>query len=390
MSSTKVRNDSGDTQRLDAAANKSKLLKENSVRIMDIEFNARDVISAISDDIGKGNILGCVKTAGQWIVTLKNADDAELLQQTGLQIGNDMCTVMGVSRSVLTVSLFNVPTYVSDAELSDKLMEYGCRILSPWTRKYYYEFPAIENGTRFVRLELPSNAKSLPYAIVINGNHLRLKHNGQSRVCNNCLSEEHLMRSCPQYLCSSCGQQGHTESRCPSVKCFRCQRLGHKSFNCPDKIANSTEPNEGKTTEEPMKEQVGSDDHTQLNLDILEQLDSDILNGDKPNMSKPGFVEINEDEEGEPGIDTEIENKELNSEVASTSRVDGSLPVNGGSKDIDINPSQKRTASSDDDGYANLTSIRGKCKATKTTSSTNLCAARNLMPLVQSLQTKSV
>ncbi|KAJ8022580.1 hypothetical protein HOLleu_37524 [Holothuria leucospilota] len=175
MSSTKVRNDSGDTQRLDAAANKSKLLKENSVRIMDIEFNARDVISAISDDIGKGNILGCVKTAGQWIVTLKNADDAELLQQTGLQIGNDMCTVMGVSRSVLTVSLFNVPTYVSDAELSDKLMEYGCRILSPWTRKYYCEFPAIENGTRFVRIELPSNAKSLPYAIVINGNHLRTK-----------------------------------------------------------------------------------------------------------------------------------------------------------------------------------------------------------------------
>ncbi|KAJ8045387.1 hypothetical protein HOLleu_08391 [Holothuria leucospilota] len=105
------------------------------------------------------------------------------------------------------------------------------------------------------------------------------------------------MRSCPQYLCSLCGQQGHTESRCPSVKCFRCQRLGHKSFNCPDKIANSTELNEGKTTEEPMEEQVGSDDHTQLNLDILEQLDSDILNGDKPNMSKPGFVEINEDEE---------------------------------------------------------------------------------------------
>ncbi|KAJ8037385.1 hypothetical protein HOLleu_18189 [Holothuria leucospilota] len=139
-----------------------------------------------------------------------------------------------------------------------------------------------------------------------------------------------------------------------------------------------------------MEEQVGSDDHTQLNLDTLEQLDSDILNGDKPNMSKPGFVETNEDEEGEPGIDTEIENKELNSEVASTSRVDGSLPVNGGSKDIDINSSQKRTASSDDDGYANLTSIRGKSKATKTTSSTNLCAARNLMPLVQSLQTKSV
>ncbi|KAJ8022579.1 DNA-binding protein HEXBP [Holothuria leucospilota] len=143
---------------------------------MDIEFNARDVISAISDDIGKGNILGCVKTAGQWIVTLKNADDAELLQ-----------------------------------------------------------------------------AKSLPYAIVINGNHLRTKH--VSVI--NCLSEEHLMRSCPQYLCSLCGQQGHTESRCPSVKCFRCQRLGHKSFDCPDKTANSTEPNEEKTTEEPMEEQVG-------------------------------------------------------------------------------------------------------------------------------------
>ncbi|KAJ8018602.1 hypothetical protein HOLleu_43324 [Holothuria leucospilota] len=74
-------------------------------------------------------ILGCVKTAGRWTVTLKNAGDAELLQ-----------------------------------------------------------------------------AKSLPCAIVIGGIHLRLKHNGQCLVCNNCLSEDHFKR-CPLYLCSSCGQQ---------------------------------------------------------------------------------------------------------------------------------------------------------------------------------------
>ena len=207
-------------------------LKTNSVRIMDNTYNPKDVLRAIASDIGKENIIGCVKTSGQWIITLKNLEDADLLQETGLNIKDDTCTVTGVTKSIVTVSLFGVPSWIDDRELSERLQEFGCTMKTGWTRKYYEDYPAIENGIRFVRLELPKNTKSLPYAITVGGVHMRLKHNGQIKVCNRCLSTDHIMKDCPQYTCRGCGEQGHSESRCPEVKCFRCNQFGHKSFLC--------------------------------------------------------------------------------------------------------------------------------------------------------------
>lgn len=220
-------------------------LKTNSVRVFDNGHSYGDVLKSISEDLGNNRIVGCVKTSGHWIVTLKNESDAELIQETGLNIKGDHCNVTGVEKFILTVSLFGVPCYISDEELSAKLEEYGCSIKSKWTRKYYSDYPDVENGIRFVRVQLPNNAKSLPYAITIAGVHLRLKHNSQSKVCNNCLSDTHVMKECPQYVCRECNNQGHTESRCPRVKCFRCQNFGHKSFLCteqPPEEDNDVEP----------------------------------------------------------------------------------------------------------------------------------------------------
>ena len=81
--------------------------------------------------------------------------------ETGLDISGRPFTVQGVSRNITTVSFFGVPSYVSDEELSTKLSEFGCKIKSRWTHKTFPEYPSIENGTRFVRLELPVNKKSL-------------------------------------------------------------------------------------------------------------------------------------------------------------------------------------------------------------------------------------
>ncbi|PIK43283.1 putative zinc finger CCHC domain-containing protein 10-like [Apostichopus japonicus] len=121
---------------------------------------------------------------------------------------------------------------MEDSELTEKLTNLGCKIKSNWTHKYYAEYSTIENGIRFVRLEFPNNTRSLPYAITIGSSHLRLKHNGQTRSCNKCLSEDHLMRDCPQYECRECGALGHSRSRCPTVKCYNCNQYGHKSVLC--------------------------------------------------------------------------------------------------------------------------------------------------------------
>ena len=210
------------------------LLKDNSVKLVDNTYNANDVLKPISADIGKENIMGCVKSQGQWIVTLKRKEDVQLLQQTGIKVNDDYVTISGVTTTLLTVSLFGVPSYMDDYDLSCKLQEYGCKLKSKWTHKCHEDYPDIENGIRYVRLEMPSNAKSLPYAITVNRERIRLKHNGQLRVCNLCLAEDHIMRECPKFQCRECGVQGHTAFRCPQVKCFRCGKNGHKSYHCEE------------------------------------------------------------------------------------------------------------------------------------------------------------
>lgn len=232
-----------DSAKPSASGNASATLKEKSVRIMEEGFTAKELLDALVLDIGADNIVGCVKVSGQWIVTLKESRDAELLMETGVEISGQPYTIQGVTKNITTVSLFGVPSFIPDKDLTQKLSEFGCKIKSHWTRKTFPEFPNIENGIRFARLELPQNKKSLPYAIIINGVHLRLKHNGQEKVCNLCLSDDHIMKNCPLYKCKECDTQGHSESHCPTVLCYACKKHGHKSFACPEKdkplIANT-------------------------------------------------------------------------------------------------------------------------------------------------------
>ena len=228
-------------------------LKTNSVRFVDNGYEYGAVVEIISEEVGLHNIMGCVKSAGQWIVTMKNSDDAQLLQEIGIKVGNDICLVSGVLKSIVTVSLFGVPVYITDDELTQKLVEFGCTLKSKWIRKHYKEYPAVENGIRYVRIELPNNVKSLPYAIIVGGVHLRMKHNGQTRVCNRCLSDTHIMKDCPDYVCRECGRQGHSESRCPRVLCYNCHKHGHKSFLCPGKADDGHMSESENGTDHPDK-----------------------------------------------------------------------------------------------------------------------------------------
>ena len=165
---------------------------------------------------------------------MKSQADCNLLQQTGIIVGGKFCEITGVTQRLITVSLFGVPSFIDDYDLSAKLLEYGCRLKTDWTHKCYDKYPNIENGTRYISLELPSEVGSLPYVVNVSGKRLKLMHNGQFRVCNLCLADDHLMRQCPNYKCRICEQQGHTASRCPVVQCYKCGKKGHKSFHCEE------------------------------------------------------------------------------------------------------------------------------------------------------------
>ena len=209
-------------------------LKRNSVKLIDNDYDVNDIIQSVAGDIGPESIIGCVKSQGEWLITVNSEADCNLLQQTGIILGNKFCEITGVMQRLLTVSVFGVPSFIDDVDLSAKLMTYGCRLKSDWTHKCYEKYPRIENGTRYITLELPSNVGSLPYSMNINGKNLKLMHNGQFRVCNLCLADDHLMRQCPTYKCRICEQQGHTAARCPDVQCYRCGKKGHKSFHCEE------------------------------------------------------------------------------------------------------------------------------------------------------------
>lgn len=319
-------------------------MKNNSVKFVDNNYDASVVLKAIATDIGKENIMGCVKTQGLWIVTLRKKQDVELLQETGLKVGDDLVNIVGVTKTILTVSVFGVPLYVDDSEITDKLEEFGCKLRSNWVHKFYDDFPEIENGIRFVRLEMPNNAKSLPYAIIVSGIHLRLKHNGQLRVCNLCLAEDHIMRDCPHYCCRSCGQQGHTASRCPTIRCYKCNKDGHKSFQCPE---NRKEDNVTV---------AGNPDKNELSKDEIQQEASPIVTKIPAETSSELNQEANAAKEKDATKTTEDKTKPEPS--SKTEHKSASQPSISTASRTPEPTGMKRPISSEDDTFVN-TNKRG-------------------------------
>ena len=384
---------------MDSAKSALQQLKSKSIRVLDSGYSHDDVLKSIIEDVGDNTIVGCVKTSGYWTITMKNSADAELIQDTGLEIKGEQCEVWGVEKSILTVSLFGVPCYISDSELTNKLEEYGCVIKAKWTRKYYENYPGVENGTRFARVQLPNKAKSLPYVIVVAGEHLKLKHNRQSKVCNICLSDDHVMRQCPEYVCRECEGHGHPESRCPKVKCFRCLQFGHKSFVCPKNDAesetwseqDSTDTNSVTTPKYNTKEQkaqnkqadfdneppaqllTGDSSTTDHNMKDEEEIGQDQPVNDKDShITPPNAASYPERNSSKPEV------KEKASKANSIGKPSSQPSVARHTKsDSGV---LKRTVSSDDN--LNLQGIRKSSQSAKKKLVTpNLRTARNLFPI---------
>lgn len=370
---------------------------------MDRNYDADDVIKAVEGEIGRSNILGCVKVVGQWVITLSNDGDAELLQGTGLLIKEDVCEVIGVGRSFVTVSFFDVPTFVNDEDLSAKLIELGCDIKSPWTRKHYAKFPHIENGIRYVRLQLPNKKKSLPYAITVGGIHLRLKHNGQTKVCNNCLSEGHIMRNCPDYKCKNCDLQGHRESRCPKTQCYKCHQFGHKSFQChgdkcqqnEDDLNYPVEQMEAENLEANVEETENvSQTIDNQNSEIGEQNTSSLAVTQKESTPRQReLIGKTTHRVAEQDIYISTPNRKGNPDQLPL--LESRIPIPNGKTETDKhkvkdNPNQplKRTLSIDEDGFSQVTPNRSRRSAKKKIVP-NLTNARNGPPKDQPPNLKS-
>ena len=209
-------------------------LKEHTVCVVDNEYNAYDIIKAVGDAVGPGHLLACIKLNGLWQITLNGKESTEKLLENGIRVNGDVADIQGLIKNLLTVSFFGVPAYMEDDVIIRKLEQFGCVIRGRVIRKFYKDEPSIENGTRFVRVEIPATIKSLPYAVRFesDGPYIRLLHTNQHKVCNHCLDDTHLIHECPDYQCKKCHHYGHTERRCSDFTCYKCRQPGHRASEC--------------------------------------------------------------------------------------------------------------------------------------------------------------
>jgi len=311
--------------------------------LLDVKDNgrikAKSVIASAIKLIEHTDILACVPRAGNlYEITFKDKYSAEIIED-GLEIEGNMYEATKAVRDTFTVSFMNVPVYIEDEIIQGKLTSLGVEILSPMKRKMY-EGTEIEDGTRFCRVRLPPNIKSLPFTMKLYDgdiyNYYRVIHNGQKKTCTVCGSDEHLKKQCPDFICYKCGYQGHTRRFCDVEPCefcyeYRCQ--------CGTDISDQTEEENGGINKDESEcdvlcEKCGSKSKS---------CDCDVVSPDLENIEKAGenVISINEvdkkkedhkgsskqenntnDDSGE--IDNEIidENKETNELLPVGSNID--------------------------------------------------------------------
>lgn len=237
---------------------------------------ATDVIRELDDKYGRGSVYACVpKAADCYEVTFANKNIAEKVT-TGVTIADKQCDCDLLYSDIMVVSFMHLPAYITDAEIKLKLASYGIALKGKIKRRYY-RGTRCADGTRYVKVEFPKHIKSLNYLMkfdtVYGPQMFRVKHNNQTKVCSLCLSDEHLMRQCPDFKCFRCGVQGHTKKSCEAGRCTRCSRY---PVSCTCNVENndvdeendvsSFQPN-GTQDVEQSAEQRGDDDDNGTDCD---------------------------------------------------------------------------------------------------------------------------
>lgn len=115
------------------------------------------------------------------------------------------------------VSFLNLPAYITEWEILEKLQGWGVAPVSD-IRRRMWPGTHVADGTRFLRVKFTDRVQSLPYSArfltALGPEFFRVVHDRQARVCRLCLQPGHILKACPEFWCFRCREQGHYAREC--------------------------------------------------------------------------------------------------------------------------------------------------------------------------------